>query len=53
MASFEKVAAGITLTVPGGNLRHSLYRKEFPQGTIMLGSNIDGTCQQEADFAMY
>jgi hypothetical protein len=53
MATFEKVAAGITLTVPGGNFKYSLYRKEFPQGTIMLGSNIDSTCKQEGDFAMY
>jgi hypothetical protein len=53
MATFEKVATGINLTVPGANFRYSLYRKEFPQGTIMLGSNIDGTCQGEGDFAMY
>ncbi len=53
MASFAKTAASITLTVPGGNFRYSLYRKDFLPGTIMLGSNIDSTCQQEGDFGMY
>jgi len=53
MASFERVAANITLTVPGGNFKYSLYRKDFPPGTVMLGSNIDSTCQQEGDFGMY
>jgi hypothetical protein len=53
MASFAKTDQSITLTVPGGNFKYTLYRKDFSPGTIMLGSNIDSTCQQEGDFGMY
>ncbi len=53
LADFEKTKESIKLTLPSERFRYSLYRKNFPAGTVVLGSNIDGTCQGEGDFAMY
>jgi hypothetical protein len=55
MKSFENTKATLTLTLPGTNDEYSftLYRKDFPAGTVALGANIEGTCQQEGDFGMY
>lgn len=53
MAGFSKTTGSLTLTLPGTRQKNSLYQKEFAPGTILLRSNIDGTCQEEGNFAMY
>jgi len=52
MKDFEKTNDTITLAA-GDNFPYAFYRKNFPAGTITLGSNVDGTCQQEGEFTMY
>jgi len=55
MKDFENANAAITLTLPGTNDEYpfTLYRKNVSPGTVVLGSNIDGTCQEEGNFGMY
>lgn len=55
MKDFENAKAAIMLTLPGTNDEYpfTLYRKNLPPGSVVLGSNIDGTCQQEGNFGMY
>lgn len=53
MADFEPTKESIKLTLPSERFGYSLYRKKFSAGTVILKSNLDGTCQQEGDFGMY
>ena len=54
MTDFEKTTESIALTLPGKTTyKYSLYRKDFSPGTVLLGTNLDGTCGEHGNFGMY
>lgn len=53
LADFKKTTERIILTLRGARQSYTLYRKDFSPGPIILRNNIDSSCKEEGNFAMY
>jgi len=55
MDPFERTQNTLTLFLLGHEETYGyhLYKRDYPAGRIVLGSNIDGSCGEQGSFAMY
>lgn len=54
MLDFIRTQANVNINLPGaGTGKYTLYVRDYPAGTVVLGGNIDGACQIEGNYGMY
>lgn len=54
MLAFTPTQDSVNLNLPGaGAGRYMLYVRDYSEGTVTLGGNIDGDCRIEGNYGMY